>query len=187
MNRAIALLMLTFGCLQIGASKSDSPHKDEPVQPPSWFVTDLGEQVVDDDTDMGIVSAQGMWYSTSSAKSEQLIAPISVKILCSRTMNTCRESDATMAMGILQSDTTDYEVSLWDKDRIVAEDADEGPCRISHRLVIDFQSRTITLTDLPSQVTSADCKYYRNAKSYILHGGQAMLIPTPTYNPLKQK
>ncbi len=187
MKRAITLLILALGCMQIGASKSNSPHRDESAQPPSWYVTDIGEQVVEDDGADGIVSADGMWYSTGSSKSDQLIAPIAVKILCSRTMNACRESDATIAMGILQPDWTEYAVSVWNRDRIVAEDANQGPCRISHRLVVDFKSRTVALTDFPSQVTSSACKYYRNAKSYILHGGQAMLIPTPTYDPLKER
>jgi hypothetical protein len=123
----------------------------------------------------------------SDAQDKQLIAPIVVNIKCSKSVALCREVDATVAMGILQPDTTDYAISIWNAERIVAEDSDEGPCKITHRLIVDFKSKTVTLTDLPSQVDTKECSSYRDANSYILHGGQVMILPSATYDPLKDK
>ena len=161
--------------------------KSEPKQP-YWYVTDTGTKVLYDGEDGkdGILLADGMWYATSSIRDKQLIAPISVKIQCGKSVGICREFDAT-AMGILQPDMTEYVVATWNSERIVAEDSEEGPCKISHRLVVDFKSKTVTLTDLPSQVGNAECKSYRDANSYILHGGQVMLFPLANYDPLAKK
>lgn len=155
----------------------------------SWYITDTGTKVVrfDFESADGYLPIEGMWYSTSANKEKQLIAPIAVKIGCSKSVHLCREVDATIAMGILQPDTTDYEVSAWDEDHIVAEDSDEGPCKISHRLLVSFKSKTVTLTDLPSQVDTAACNSYRDANSYILHGGQVMLTQSVHYDPLEKE
>jgi hypothetical protein len=181
------LLSLIYG--QADQNKANrletQPNAEQSNEAPDWYITDTGIEVVDGDGSGGYFLVEGMWYATSSIKDKQLTAPIAVKIACSRQVNICRESDATIAMGILQPDLTDYDVSVWNRQRIVAEDSDEGPCKISHRLVIDFKSKTVTLTDLPSQVQTTECKHYRDANSYILHGGQVMLVPTPRYNPLK--
>jgi hypothetical protein len=132
----------------------------------------------------GEISVDGMWYATSSIREKQLIAPIAVKIDCSRPIKICREIDATIAMGILQPDTTEYVISVWNGDQLIAEDSDEGKCNITHRLAMDFKSKTVTLTDLPSQVDTAECRMYKDANSYILHEGQVMLFPPASYAPL---
>lgn len=153
----------------------------------AWYITDLGSKVIDIPESFGGISVDGMWYATSSIRDKQLIAPIAVKIDCSRPVKICREVDATVAMEILQPETTDYAISKWNRDQLIAEDTDEGKCDITHRLVMDFQSQTVTLTDLPSQVDSAECRMYKDANSYILHGGQVMLYPPATYDPLEKK
>ena len=164
------------------ASTKPAPH------PPSWYITDLGTKVVDsDDGPSGYVVVQGMWYATSSIKEKQLIAPISVRIWCDKDEGVCREIDATVAFGVLNPDLTDYAISAWTRQNIVAEDAAEGACKVTHRLVVDFQSKTVTLTDLPSQVDTKECHMLKDANSYILHGGQVMLYPWATYEPLEKK
>jgi hypothetical protein len=154
---------------------------------PSWYITDTGIKVLDDDGKDGILLADGMWCATSSIRDKQLIAPIAVKIECGKSAATCREIDATIAFGILHPDMTEYAISIWNTQRIVAEDSNEGPCKITHRLIMDFKSKTVTLTDLPSQADTKECKMYRDANSYILHGGQVMLFPSASYDPLAQK
>jgi hypothetical protein len=173
----------SFSPVPVSGQTSTKPAPD----PPSWYITDLGTKVVDVNGPSGYVYVQGMWYATSSIEDKQLIAPIAVKISCDKDGNTCREMDATVAMGILEPDITDYVISTWTREHVVAEDTDERACKITHRLVVDLQSRTVTLTDLPSQVDTKECRMYRDANSYILHGGQVMLYPSATYEPLRKR
>jgi hypothetical protein len=166
---------------------AQTAQPEYPPAEPSWYITDTGTKVVHFDGKDDYLPIHGMWYSTSAAKEKQLIAPIVVRIGCGKTVAICREVDATVAMGILQPDVIDYVISSWSVERIDAEDSDEGPCKITHRLVVDFKSKTVTLTDLPSQVDTTECKMYRDANSYILHGGQVMLFPPANYHPLEKK
>lgn len=181
----ILVVVARFGLLPIPASGQSSAKPAS--EAPSWYITDLGTEVVDSDRPSGYMYVQGMWYATSSIKEKQLIAPIAVKISCYKGGNTCREVDATVAMGILEPDLTDYAISAWTRRHIVAEDTDEGKCKITHRLVVDFQSKTVTVTDLPSQVDTKECQMYRDANSYILHGGQVMLYPWAVYDPRRKQ
>ncbi len=193
MNRlTVSLLALVWILPAIGCRSGSSKAGEMVVaraaeQHSAWYITDLGSKVIDIPESFGGISVDGMWYATSSIRDKQLIAPIAVKIDCSRPVKICREVDATVAMGILQPETTDYAISKWNRDQLIAEDTDEGKCDITHRLVMDFQSQTVTLTDLPSQVDSAECRMYKDANSYILHGGQVMLYPPATYDPLEKK
>jgi hypothetical protein len=179
---AVAVFLAVSAC---ALAQTASP-KGTPTGP-SWYVTDTGIKVVDDNGKDGEFLADGMWYATSSIRDKQLIAPIAVKIECGKSAATCREIDATIALGILHPDMTEYAISIWNTQRIVAENSNEGPCKITHRLVVDFKSKTVTLTDLPSQVDTSECKRYRDANSYILHGGQVMLVPPASYDPLASK
>jgi hypothetical protein len=177
---AVFLIVSVCGFSQTTQSKNTS-------NVPSWYITDTGAKVVHFDGTADYISVDGMWYATSAIPNKQLIAPIVVKIECTKSAAVCREVDATVAMGILRPDTTDYAISTWTAERIAAEDSDEGACKISHRLVVDFKSKTVTLTDLPSQVDTPECKMYKDANSYILHSGQVMLFPWARYDPLAKK
>jgi hypothetical protein len=193
MNRLTASSLVLFwllsaiGCRQGSSKGSDMTVAHAAEQHPSWYITDLGTKVIDLPELFSGISVDGMWYATSSIRDKQLIAPIAVKIDCSRPVKICRENDATVAMGILRPDTTDYTISIWNRDQLIAEDTDDGKCKITHRVVMDFKSQTVTLTDLPSQIDSKECKLYQDANSYILHRGQVMLFPPATYDPLAKK
>jgi hypothetical protein len=184
MKQHVVIAFLAVSALAVAQT---AKPKDDPKEP-YWYITDTGSKVVHFDGVDGFLPISGMWYATSDTQDKQLIAPIAVNIQCSKSDGTCREVDATVAMGaILQADSTDYTISVWNTEQIVAEDADEGPCKLSHRLVVNFKSKTVTLTDLPSQVDTKACNSYRDANSYILHGGQVMLFPPASYHPLEKK
>ncbi|HEY1461787.1 MAG TPA: hypothetical protein VGF44_00040 [Terriglobales bacterium] len=183
----ILLLAIIAGFSFSPVSMSGQASTKQAPDPPSWYITDLGTKVVDVEPLSGYLHVQGMWYATSSIEDKQLIAPIVVKISCAKEGNACSEIDATVAMGILKPDITDYVISTWTREHIVAEDKDEGACKITHRLVVDLESKTVTLTDLSSQIDTKECRMFRDANSYILHSGQVMLYPWATYEPLKKK
>lgn len=157
------------------------------VESPSWYITDLGPKTIREDGSDGGVTVDGMWYATSSIKDKQLVDPIAVKIDCDRAVHICREFDATVSMGMLKPDSDDYKITSWTAKRILAVDADEGKCNVTHRLVMDFTSRTVTLTDLPSQVDTDECRRLRDANSYVLHKGGVMLYPPANYDPLAKR
>lgn len=140
---------------------------------PSWVKTEIPLNVSKIES-IGLVLAEGFWQSTDKSSDKQLISPIAVKIECSRDQNVCRESDATVLVGILQPSTSEFSISTWNHDGIVTDDADEGNCAIGHRLSIDFKSNSVIVTDYPKKVSGSDCKAFQNANSYALHGGQIM-------------
>lgn len=192
MNRVASFAMLALlasfpiGCKSHPKTNGQtSAHASEGM--PSWYVTDTGLKVVNDGGSDGFVLADGFWQPTSSIRDKQLIEPIAVKLSCKEWEKKCKEADAALSMGILQPGFTEYAISTWTKDQIVATDSDEGPCKVSHQLVIDFKSRSVMLTDLPSQVDTAQCRLFRDANSYALHGGQIMLFPSAHYDPLAKK
>jgi len=182
----LLLALSLIGCKEHAASNG-SAIVNAADQTPSWYITDTGIKVIHGDGLDGGVSVEGMWYATSSIKDKQLVDPIAVKISCDRAVHICREFDATISMGILKPDSDDFKISTWDSTQLLAADADEGKCNVTHRLVMDFPSRTVTLTDLPSQVDTAECRMLRDANSYVLHGGQVMLFPSAHYDPLAKK
>jgi hypothetical protein len=191
--RRLATLLLAISLI---GCKGNSPSNGQAVvhaadQSPSWYITDLGTKVIDDDKfdriTRGELTVDGMWYATSSIKDKQLVDPIAVKIDCDREVHICREFDATVSMGMLKPDSDDFRISTWDAKHLLAVDENEGKCNITHRLVMDFDSRTVTLTDLPSQVDTAECRMYRDANSYVLHDGGVMLYPPAHYDPLAKK
>lgn len=133
----------------------------------------------------GSASAQGFWQSTSTSKDKQLVFPIAVKISCDRGEKICRETYATVQLGVLSADSTEYEVSSWNEKGVIADDTDEGECGIAHRLSIDFKSNSVTVTDYPKKINSSQtCKVFQDANSYALHGGQLMLYPPAPWDPL---
>ena len=133
----------------------------------------------------GIAGAEGFWEATSSSKDKQMAFPVSVKISCTRSDKTCRESEASVVLGVLKADLLEYDISSWTDDGIVADDSDEGRCGIGHRLSLDFMSNSVTVTDYAKKVTSAEnCQGFQDANSYVLRGGNLVLDPPPTWDPL---
>jgi hypothetical protein len=133
----------------------------------------------------GYASAEGFWQSTSSSKDKQLVSPVAVKIECTRDDKTCKESEATVLLGVLKADLLEYTITSWTEDGIAADDNDEGSCGIGHRLSLDYKSNSVTVTDYPKKVTtSQDCKPFQDANSYSLRGGGLMLIPPAIWDPL---
>jgi hypothetical protein len=117
-------------------------------------------------------SAEGFWQSTESSSDKQLVAPIAAKIECNREDRMCRESDASVFVGLIQPESHEYRISSWTPDGIIANDTDEGTCGIGHRLSIDFKGNSVVVTDYPKKVSKDDsCKPFQTANSYALHGG----------------
>lgn len=151
---------------------------------PKWTKIELPLTVYHDDH-FGIADAEGFWQATSSNKDKQLVSPIAVEIKCRRDEKVCRESEATVFLGVLKAELLEYDVSSWDNEGIVADDGDVGNCGLGHRLSIDFKSNSVTVTDYPKKVSSdKNCQAFQDASSYALHGGQFMLYPPVPFDPL---
>jgi hypothetical protein len=183
----VALVIFLTLCDENWKSGSQTPTVALAAdQPPAWRTTEI-QLRIDNEEQYGLVSTDGFWASTSTAKGKQLISPIAVSLSCVRSEGICRESDASAEMGILSSNVLEYTVSSWTHSGIVADDSSEGPCSIGHRLAIDFQSSSVTVTDYPKKISATTfCKPLQDANSYALHGGQIMLYPPATYDPLKK-
>jgi hypothetical protein len=140
-----------------------------------WTKTEIPLKVYDEES-IGWASAEGFWKSTDSGEDKQLVGQIAAKIVCNRDEGICRESDATIFMGILSPDSHEYAISTWTRAGIVADDTDEGTCAIGHRLSIDFKNNSVIVTDYPKKMGGNEfCKAFQNANSYSLRGGQLML------------
>ena len=148
-----------------------------------WTATEFPLTIYHDKSPFESASAQGFWQSTSPAKDRQLLGPIAVKISCYGDEKVCRETDASVQLGILESSTSKYDVASWTDSGIVADDSDEGECGIGHRLVLDFKSNSVTVTDYPKKMnTSPQCKAVQDANSFALRGGQLMLYPPAAWD-----
>jgi hypothetical protein len=124
------------------------------------------------DESIGWASAKGFWQSTEQSSGKQLAEEIAAKIECFRDENVCRESDAIVFMGLVEPDSNEYAISSWTSSGIVADDTNEGPCAIGHKLSIDFKSNSVVVTDYPKKLGgSKDCRPFQTANSYSLHGG----------------
>jgi hypothetical protein len=132
---------------------------------------------VSHDEKYGWASTEGFWKATETSKDKQLVAPIVAKIVCTRDERICKESDATLFISLLQPDSHEYSISSWTRDGIVADDNDEGECAIGHRLSIDFNTKSVVVTDYPKKLGGdASCKAFQTANSYALHGGSVAYI-----------
>lgn len=165
-------------CVQIEIDGNEASWSYDLIDVSSGFLR--GSQAVTseiplgvyDHEDYGRASAEGFWVSTETSKDKQLIPQIAAEIVCTRSEKTCRENDAALFMGLLQPQSEEYEISTWNRTGIVADDTDEGPCAIGHRLSINFASNSVTVTDYPKKSGGgADCKVFQTANAYSLHGG----------------
>ena len=108
--------------------------------------------------------------------------PIAVTISCTESNMTCRESQASVVLGLLKADLVEYDISSWTENAVVANN--KGDCGIGHRLSLDFKSNSVTVTDYQKRVLGGDCQPVQDANSYALHGGGLMLSPPPFWDPL---
>jgi hypothetical protein len=178
----LALLVLSYSIRRI-RSQSEVVHADQ-APSPRWTKVEIPLTVSHYDK-LGLAYAQGFWQSTSLSKDKQLVSPIAVKIECNNSDKTCRESEASVFLGVLQADLSEYDITSWTPNGIVADDTDEGNCGIGHRLSLDFKSNSVTVTDYPKKVsTDKNCQPFQDADSYSLHGGQLTLYPPAPWDPL---
>ena len=176
---AVAALLVIFGLsfnVRRSRSQSSAVHADETSK---WTKVETPLAVY---VHKGYASAEGFWQSTSSGKDKQLAFPIAISIGCTQSKMTCTESQASVVLGLLKADLVEYDISSWAEDGVVADN--EGSCGIGHRLSLDFKSNSVTVTDYPKRVLGGDCQPFRDANSYVLHGGGLMMIPPATWDPL---
>jgi len=178
----LALLALMGISYKLGLSRnSEVAHAEEISR---WTKVEIPLNLSHEDR-LGLANAQGFWQSTSTSKDKQLAFPVAVKIECDMSERICRESQASVLLGVLQADLLEYDITSWTAEGVVADEADEGECGIGHRLSLDFKSNSVTVTDYPKRVTTnANCKPFQDASSYSLHGGQLMLYPPAPWDPL---
>jgi len=178
-----AALLLTVLCTLRSGTEVKVVRADDK---PKWTKAEI-PLTVDHDDKLGIATAEGFWQATSTESDRQLISPIAVKISCDRSEKICRESDATVLVGVLKADLLEYDVSSWNDKGVVADDNDAGKCGIAHRLSLDFKSNSVTVTDYPKKTSTDDeCKGLQDANSFALRGGELVLYPPVGWGPVEK-
>jgi len=124
-------------------------------------------------------SAEGYWKAMDDSPGKQLVSNVAVKISCERDEGLCKESQASMFMGLVKPDLVEYKTSSWTAEGIVADNDDDdlSNCPLRHRLTIDFKSNSVIVVDYPK--TSSDkpeCKAVNSASSYTLQGGSMGIL-----------
>jgi hypothetical protein len=143
---------------------------------PKWITSKKPLDFIREDS-IGWVEAEGYWQSIDPSPEKKLIPMIDAKIDCTRSEGVCREIDAEITIGVLNSNSSDYQISSWDDSGIVAEDAGSGSCAIGHRLMVDFKSKSVSVVDFPTKVSANQfCEAFKWVNSYALHGGDYMLM-----------
>lgn len=85
------------------------------------------------------------------------------------------------------ADVSEYEVTSWNNDRIVAKNDNDGICEVQHTLVItllkftnsdkNMRNASVTVTDVPTKLTGGldnSCSALQTA-TYELHGGRNVI------------
>ncbi len=182
-NAIPAAFLLTVLCTLRSGTEVKVVHADDK---PKWTKVEI-PLTVDHDDNLGLATADGFWQATSTSSHRQLISPIAVKISCDRSEKVCRESDATVFVGVLKADLLVYDVSSWNDKGVVADDGEAGKCGIAHRLSLDFKSNSVIVTDYPKRMsTDSECKGFQDANSYALHGGELVLYPPVGWEPVEK-
>jgi len=144
--------------------------------PPKWIAAKSPLKIIRDES-IGWASAEGYWESIDPSPEKKLVPRIAASIDCNRSEGTCREIDAEITIGALSSDSSEYRISSWDKNGIVAEDEGHGSCAIGHRLMLDFKTNAVSVVDYPTKIANTKlCEAFQTVNSYALHGGTYMLM-----------
>ena len=90
-------------------------------RPPKWVTSKTPLDFIREDS-IGWVEAEGYWKSIDPSPEKKVIPMIDgAKIDGTRSEGICREIDAEITIGVLNSDSSDYQISSWDDSGIVAE------------------------------------------------------------------
>jgi hypothetical protein len=144
--------------------------------PPKWIEAKSPLRITRDES-IGWVTADGYWEPIDPSPEKRLISKIAAKIDCTRSEGICREIDAEITVGALASDSSEYRISAWDDDGIVAEGEKDAACSIGNKLMIDFKANSISVIDYPKKIETTDfCKAFQIVNSYTLRGGTYMLM-----------
>jgi hypothetical protein len=168
MNRALVALSFLAAVASTTTAqsrwiKSDAPLKIERSQP-------------------GYVRTDGYWLLLSSDPKNQIAWPTVVHLNCDRSEKTCIETYASVENGVLKVDSSEYRISRWDQNGVEADGLNEGLCDIGHRLVLDYKTNSVTLTDYPKHTSTNDlCKAVQQPNTYVLQGGKLSLNPAPEW------
>lgn len=79
--------------------------------------------------------------------------------------------------GRLEVDSTEFPISLWTEDQIIATTVG-GLCDIGNQIVVDVQNKTVARRTYPTKVQTGICgEAFSKTNTYILHGGFWQLKP----------
>ncbi len=145
-------------------------------QPPKLVHAETSLTISHDER-FGMAYTTGYWVATDSDPGKQLASTIVADIRCDKSEHVCRESDATLFIGLLQPQTQEFEITSWTSHGIVADDESNSTCGMNHRLSINFDAPSAVLTDYPNNVGDIKtCKSLQAANSYSLHGGSIAMV-----------
>lgn len=119
-------------------------------------------------------SAEGYWREMDDSPGKKLVSNVAVKLSCDRDERLCKESQASIFMGLVEPDLVEYKVSSWTAESIVADNDEENvsKCPVAHRLTVDFKSNSVIVVDYPTKISDKpECKALNSASSYALQGG----------------
>ena len=122
--------------------------------------------------------AEGYWKEMDDSPGKKLVSNVAVTLTCDRDERLCKESQASVFLGLVKPDLVEYTVSSWNSTGIVAETTDDsGTCPLAHRLTLDFKSNTVVVVDFPKNPSDkADCKAFETPNSYTLQGGNIGIL-----------
>lgn len=184
-----AIMFLIAGCQTKPVSPSELVKQPQPAQAQSeravWRISERPFTDLNFRASCGggncIFYAKGMWKSSTGKPGSELSDPISVTINCDKGEKQCIEIEASVdRVGFLDSNQTEFRVSSWSEDQIVATVV-AGLCDIGQQLVIDLPGKTTILriypTKEPSSKPNDPCAIFSDRNSYVLHGGHWQLQP----------
>lgn len=173
----LGLSFILIGCAGNVVAKPDHDSTSDPVwQAVDAPLKDFHFTCTPNKVDC-FFRGKGVWRSTSGPESE-LAWPTISSISCDKPRRVCSETYATVDdMGRLDVDATDFEVSLWTNDKIIASTV-VGLCDVGNQIIVDLSAKTVSRQTYPTQPLTNDlCKAFTRTNTYLLHGGGWTLQP----------
>jgi hypothetical protein len=176
---AVVLVQLIVLVLCLGMSVAGCKETD-----PAWRPLDKPQETfrlncVEPSGPDCFFVVKGFWRSTSANPKSELAWPTQSSINCDKFAKSCTETYAYVDdAGRLGSDSTEFKVSLWTHEQIIATTI-QGLCDIGNQLTVDVPNQTVMRRTYPTKVfTDGVCSgAFSETNTYVLRGGDWTLQP----------
>jgi hypothetical protein len=127
-----------------------------------------------------LATTKGFWQPTESDVGKAFATPTAVEIFCTKSENTCTESRAIFASGIVEAKLFIYDIRRWTVAEVVAVGRESSFCGVGFMLTLDLRNERATITDFQEYVPAGkDCQPLQSTVSAMLRGGHLELGPAP--------